>query len=88
MAQLKNVYYDPLSSFGWIKIINIKHEILYEVDERRYGMIPQLTNDYLISQHPQIKNIYNICKELNIKFLVSGQDIINGMSLKILFEEE
>ena len=27
MVQLKNVYYDPLSQFGWIKIINIKQKI-------------------------------------------------------------
>lgn len=35
-----------------------------------------------------IKQIYNLCKENGIKFVVNGQDRVNGVPLKMLFEDE
>jgi hypothetical protein len=46
-----------------------------------------LTSDYII-QNQQVKNIYKLCKELGIKFLVNGQDRVNGIPLKMIFEDE
>jgi hypothetical protein len=82
LKYLKNAYYDPQSCFGWIKTINKKREILYECD----GMIA-LTSDYII-QNQQVKNIYKLCKEWGIKFLINGEDRVNGIPIKILFEDE
>jgi BMFP domain-containing protein YqiC len=82
LKHFKNAHYDPQSCFGWIKTINKKREILYECD----GMIA-LTSDYII-QNQQVKNIYKLCKELGIKFLVNGQDRVNGIPLKMIFEDE
>ena len=49
--------------------------------------MPQLTSDYII-QNTQVKNIYKLCKELGIKFVINGQDRVNGVPLKMLFEDE
>jgi hypothetical protein len=80
---LKNAYYDPQSCFGWIKTINKKREILYECN----GHMPSLTSDYII-QNQQVKNIYKLCKELDVKFKFGGEDRINGIPLKMIFEDE
>jgi hypothetical protein len=82
LKHLKNAYYDPQSAFGWMNIINKNGEIVYECT----GMI-SLTSDYII-QNQQVKNIYKLCKELGIKFVINGEDRVNGIPIKILFEDE
>jgi hypothetical protein len=82
LKYLKNAYYDPQSCFGWIKTINKKREILYDCN----GII-SLPSDYII-QNTQVKNIYKLCKELGIKFKIGGEDRVNGIPIKMLFEDE
>jgi hypothetical protein len=83
LMHFKNAYYDPQSPFGWVKIISKNREILYDCN----GGIPQLTSDYII-QNTQVKNIYKLCKELGIKFKIGGEDRVNGVPIKMIFEDE
>jgi hypothetical protein len=82
LKYFKNAYYDPQSAFGWIKIIN-KNGIA--LCPSAHGQ--QLTFDYTMSR-PEVKNIYKLCKELGIKFKIGGEDRVNGIPIKMLFEDE
>ena len=82
LKHFKNVYYDPQSPLGWVKTISKNREILYECN----GM-QSLTIDYTMSR-PEFKNIYKLCKELGIKFKIGGEDRVNGVPIKMLFEDE
>lgn len=83
LKHFKNAYYDPQSPFGWVKIINKKREILYDCN----GHMQSLTIDYTMSR-PEFKNIYKLCKDLGIKFKIGGEDRVNGIPIKMLFEDE
>jgi hypothetical protein len=82
LKHFKNAYYDPQSPLGWVKTISKNREILYECN----GM-QSLTIDYTMSR-PEFKNIYKLCKELGIKFKIGGEDRVNGVPIKMLFEDE
>lgn len=82
LMHFKNAYYDPQSPFGWIKIIDKNGIALCHTNHGQ-----QLTIDYTMSR-PEVKNIYKLCKELGIKFKIGGEDRVNGVPIKMLFEDE
>jgi hypothetical protein len=82
LIHFKKAYYDPQSPFGWIKIINKNGIVLCHTNIGH-----QLTFDYTMSR-PEVKNIYKLCKELGIKFKIGGEDRVNGVPIKMIFEDE
>lgn len=38
-------------------------------------------------QKPELKNLYKLCKKHGIAFKVHGQDRVNGVPIKLLFED-
>jgi hypothetical protein len=82
LKHFKNAYYDPQSAFGWIKIIDKNGIVLCHTNTDQ-----QLTFDYTMSR-PEVKNIYKLCKKLGIKFKIGGEDRVNGIPIKMLFEDE
>jgi hypothetical protein len=85
LKHFKNAFYDP-SRFQHLKIINKTGKILYEIPPG-YARHIGIPVEYLI-QNQQVKNIYKLCKELGIKFVINGQDRVNGIPVKMLFEDE
>ena len=83
LKHCKNVYYDP-SVFQHLKVINQNCNILYKNLRLPHENIP-IEN---IIQQSDIINIYKLCKEYGIKFVINGQDRVNGVPLKMLFEDE
>jgi len=83
LKHFKNAFYD-LSRFQHLKIINKSGNILYKTNEMRHIHIPVES----LIQNPEVKNIYKLCKELGIKFVINGEDRVNGVPVKILFEDE
>ncbi len=82
LKYLKNAYYDP-ALFQHLKTTNKKGEILYETPAGSYMGIPV---EQIIQNH-QVKNLYKLCQEYGIKFVINGEDRVNGIPIKILFEE-
>lgn len=85
LKHFKNAFYDP-SRFQHLKIINKTGKILYEIPPG-YARHIGIPVEYLI-QNQQVKNIYKLCKELGIKFVINGEDRVNGVPVKVLFEDE
>jgi len=83
LKHFKNAFYDP-SRFQHLKIINKTGKILYKTNEMRHIHIPVES----LIQNPEVKNIYNLCKEYGIRFVINGQDRVNGIPIKMLFEDE
>ena len=85
LKHFKKAFYDP-ARFQHLKIVNKYGNILYEIPDG-YARHIGIPVDYLI-QNQKVKNIYKLCKELGIKFVINGQDRVNGVPIKILFEDE
>jgi thiamine monophosphate synthase len=45
-------------------------------------------NDWIRDNIKEVKPLYDICKQYDIKFVIDGQDRVNGVPFKILFEDE
>uniref|UniRef100_A0A6C0B891 Uncharacterized protein n=1 Tax=viral metagenome TaxID=1070528 RepID=A0A6C0B891_9ZZZZ len=84
LKHLKNAYYDP-ALCQHLKIINKTSEILYEIPAG-YGSHMSIPVEYLI-QNCQVKNLYKLCQEYGIKFVINGQDNVGGIPIKIMFTE-
>lgn len=84
LKHFKNAYYDP-ALCQHLKIINKTSDILYEIPAG-YGSHMSIPVEYLI-QNCQVKNIYKLCQEYGIKFVINGEDRVNGVPIKMLFEE-
>jgi hypothetical protein len=85
LKHFKKALYDP-AMFQHLKIINKSGNILYEIPAG-YASHIGIPVEYLI-QNQQVKNIYKLCKEYGIKFVINGEDRVNGIPIKILFEDE
>ena len=82
LKHLKNAYYDP-ALCQHLKIINKTSEILYinPGSSAGYATVEQ------IIQRPEVKNLYKLCQEYGIKFVINGQDNVGGIPIKIIFDE-
>lgn len=80
LKHFKNAYYDP-SLFQQCKTINKKGEILFDSFGNTWTPVEQ------IIQNHQVKHLYKLCQEYGIKFVINGEDRVNGVPIKILFEE-
>jgi len=78
LKHLKNAYYDP-GLFQHLKIINKKGEILWE--PATWFPVEQMI------QNQNVKNLYKLCQEYGIKFKINGEDRVNGIPIKILFND-
>jgi chaperonin cofactor prefoldin len=80
LKHFKLAVYD-VTSFQNVKIISKNTTI---------DISPTVGHSYSTEQFIQrieVKNIYKLCQEYGIKFVINGQDRLNGVPIKMLFDE-
>jgi len=83
LKYLKNANYDPVWFYDY-ELINkngkqiksARNSMIYKTDGWHDDKIKSI----------EVKNVYKLCKEYDIKFLINGQDTLNGIPIKMLFE--
>jgi hypothetical protein len=86
LKYFKNAYYDP-ARFLQMTLINkngIITNSLRKTPTEHHGFVCW---DETLLQRIEVKNIYKLCQEYGIKFVIHGQDRLNGVPIKILFDE-
>jgi hypothetical protein len=72
--------YKRQALFQHLKTINKKGEILFDCFGNTWTPVEQ------IIQNHQVKHLYKLCQEYGIKFVINGEDRVNGIPIKLLFE--
>lgn len=84
LKHFKNGYYDPARMID-IKVFDEGHEYCITSLNHGGGGAFHWHDNYL--QTPLLKNLYKLCKKHRIIFKVNGQDRVNGVPIKLLFED-
>lgn len=88
LKYLKKTFFDP-ARFLSITLID-KNRVISSCSLRKtssagYGCMGGWHDGML--QYPEVKNMYKLCKENGIKFKIHGEDRLNGVPVKLLFED-
>jgi BMFP domain-containing protein YqiC len=86
LRHCKSAYFDP-ARFLNMTIINKNGVItnsLRKTPTEYHGCLAW--DDSLLKTH-EVKNLYKLCQEYGIKFVINGQDNVGGIPIKIMFTE-
>jgi len=86
LNKLTNIKYFDIHQLQGLRIVDNNDNIIIEVNPSNNCDMLSWTTCY--TNKDKIKNLYKLCKEYGIKFVINGQDRINGVPLKMLFEDE
>jgi hypothetical protein len=87
LKYLKNIFFDP-ARFLNITLID-KNRVISPGSFRKSSSegYSLCCWHYGVLQYPEVKIMYKLCKENGIKFKILGKDRLNGVPVKLLFED-
>lgn len=87
LKYLKNTFFDP-ARFLNITLID-KNRVISPDSLRKTSSAGQAWSGWHngMLQYSEVKNMYKLCKENGIKFKIHGEDRLNGVPVKTLFED-
>ena len=86
LSKLTNMKYFDILYFNGLSIVDNKDNIIFQINPNNNCDLTSWATCH--TNKDKIRQIYKLCKDYGIKFVINGQDRVNGVPLKMLFEDE